>query len=438
MENRLKRNQYYLRERKYKFKKLSKQKRVFWGNIFEEDFLEDLYENLFYTTSNFKKSDPNYELEFIEFSNDLISPNNSQEIKDYLKKTSFVYLYLFEPFLIRGYFIFKERIKKIEFLNEKIEEIFLKSFSLDIERVSVRTLLKEHEKNSFQIKNHPVLERCIVESMYRNIDFWLEFAGRLKKDKTEIEEKILDNIKFSNIEEIYFTNSDSHQLGKRVISIKLDNGKKIIYKPHNIKNERYFNEFLYFFGKKCDMDIYLSKMVVREGYGWTEYVECYGCKNVSELERYYSRIGVLLFLTHLLGAGDIHFENIIAKGEYPIIIDMEVLTKMKRKKCKEGYSTIWEFLGSSVLSVGMLPYFHWNKNGKGVDLSGVSGGDNKALSFNVPVIKQSVNKGMHIAYEPAKIGKSNNRAMLNNLFIEPWEYEKNIVKAFEKAYIYMQ
>ena len=52
-------------------------------------------------------------------------------------------------------------------------------------------------------------------------------------------------------------------------------------------------------------------------------IENIPCKNESEVEHYYFRMGIHLFLGYALGATDLHGENIIAHGEYPVIIDME-------------------------------------------------------------------------------------------------------------------
>ena len=58
-------------------------------------------------------------------------------------------------------------------------------------------------------------------------------------------------------------------------------------------------------------------------YGWEAYVEQSPCLCIKDIEEYYYRIGVILFCNYLLKAGDIHYENLIAAGAYPMVVDAE-------------------------------------------------------------------------------------------------------------------
>ena len=65
------------------------------------------------------------------------------------------------------------------------------------------------------------------------------------------------------------------------------------------------------------------KCLSRPTYGWEENIENKSCNTKEEIERYYFRLGIHLFLGYALGATDLHGENIVAHGEHPVIIDME-------------------------------------------------------------------------------------------------------------------
>lgn len=47
------------------------------------------------------------------------------------------------------------------------------------------------------------------------------------------------------------------------------------------------------------------------------------CHSREEMGRYYYRSGILLCISYLLGA-DLHYENLIAYGEHPILVDLEM------------------------------------------------------------------------------------------------------------------
>ena len=77
------------------------------------------------------------------------------------------------------------------------------------------------------------------------------------------------------------------------------------------------------------------------------------CHSREELRRYYRRNGILLGICYLLGSRDLHYENVIAHGEYPVIIDLEMgvwldlewskqraLGKRKVKKIAEAFMKV--------------------------------------------------------------------------------------------------
>ena len=66
-------------------------------------------------------------------------------------------------------------------------------------------------------------------------------------------------------------------------------------------------------------------MLDRSTHGWVEFVEHLPCRDHDEARRYYERAGMLLCLFYVLEGTDCHYENIIASGEYPVLIDTETL-----------------------------------------------------------------------------------------------------------------
>lgn len=101
------------------------------------------------------------------------------------------------------------------------------------------------------------------------------------------------------------------------------------------------------------------KYLSRPTYGWEENIENKSCNTKEEIERYYFRLGIHLFLGYALGATDLHGENIVAHGEHPVIIDMETypgyITKNNRSSTEEKAEIkIREKIMTSVLNTGIL------------------------------------------------------------------------------------
>lgn len=71
--------------------------------------------------------------------------------------------------------------------------------------------------------------------------------------------------------------------------------------------------------------MYVHKAFYGDNYTFDSYVEYRECSNEIQVNRYYGRFGQLCSLIWVLCGNDIHYENIIAYSEYPVIIDVETL-----------------------------------------------------------------------------------------------------------------
>nr|MDQ3823903.1 type 2 lanthipeptide synthetase LanM family protein [Actinomycetota bacterium] len=95
------------------------------------------------------------------------------------------------------------------------------------------------------------------------------------------------------------------------------------------------------------------------GYGWAEFVEPAACASRAELGRFYRRQGSHVALLYVLAASDFHFENVIASGEHPVLVDFECLFQPAPAGAPDTLRgaelRAWEATVQSVLAVGMLP-----------------------------------------------------------------------------------
>lgn len=63
------------------------------------------------------------------------------------------------------------------------------------------------------------------------------FVRRLQEDKELIEEQLCFGKRFKRVQGIQLGGSDSHNQGQQVIQCLLDNGCRMIYKPHSMNKE---------------------------------------------------------------------------------------------------------------------------------------------------------------------------------------------------------
>jgi lantibiotic modifying enzyme len=67
------------------------------------------------------------------------------------------------------------------------------------------------------------------------------------------------------------------------------------------------------------------RTIVRDGYGWTEFIDHFGCEDADAAKRFFRRAGAWLALFHCFAASDMHQENMIAAGDHPVPIDLEMI-----------------------------------------------------------------------------------------------------------------
>ena len=103
-------------------------------------------------------------------------------------------------------------------------------------------------------------------------------------------------------------------------------GRKIVYKPRDLHIHELFAGLV----RRCErtkgfLPMRVSDVLTKSGYAYEEFVEHGTCEDARQVERYYTRYGQLLGLVWLLHGDDMHHENIIASGEYPMVVDFETI-----------------------------------------------------------------------------------------------------------------
>src|SRR5262249_7001408 len=115
--------------------------------------------------------------------------------------------------------------------------------------------------------------------------------------------------------------SDRHFGGRTVTECVLHTGERVIYKPRSVAGEAAFCGFvagLKARGSLCGLNVTHGPDQDPKG-GWGV-VPAIACRTDWEVERFSARAGVLLAVLHVLAVTDVHCENLIASGEYPVVI----------------------------------------------------------------------------------------------------------------------
>lgn len=288
------------------------------------------------------------------------------------------------------------------------------------------------------IKKYPVLLRCIEERIKNSICFYREIVENYHNDRDEIAERLHFTYIPTKITHIKSSDSDTHRKGRQVVEIQLDGTVEILYKPHAMDNERKFMFLLEWIGQGIGITQLNYRVLTYGTHSWCSIVKYEECKSKTEVSRFYNRLGVQLFLAYFLGTHDLHCENIIASGEYPVLIDLETLVGgFNFEKRKTAEDEVYYHLQQSVLSTGLLPTFMWDKGENGIDLSGMSGGNGAIYPFKIPVVMNSKTSNMRIGYDYPQATQKKNRVKLGGEFCPPVKYKSELLNGFSTAYQYV-
>jgi type 2 lantibiotic biosynthesis protein LanM len=232
------------------------------------------------------------------------------------------------------------------------------------------------------LREYPVLARDLV----RTVDNWeasrLEFARRLVADHADLADRCGGPRALGDLAEVSFGAGDSHRGGRSVAVVRFTGGR-VMYKPRRLGVDRHFQELLTWLnGRGSHPSLRTFWVLDRDGYGWTEFVEAGPCADRAGLARFHRRQGALLALLQVLGATDFHFENVIAAGEHPMLIDLEAMLHNWHRQLPAtadvGYlpRQALELMSRSVTAVGLLPApVVWAEDDRlnRFDLSGMGG-----------------------------------------------------------------
>ncbi len=209
--------------------------------------------------------------------------------------------------------------------------------STSIYRAFVMHLLRGGWSDVFE--RYPVLARLMTCSTLQWIENTALLCERIADDMPRLRKR------FGTLElpvrSVAAGLSDRHHDGQSVARLTFANGERLIYKPRSVKPEIFFNTVLQWMNRHgLPLSLETVRCLDRGRYGWMEFVSHRDCTTTDEASRFYQRAGALLAALHACGVSDVHYENLIASGEHPIVVDLETLLAGRR---------------SSVLDTGFLP-----------------------------------------------------------------------------------
>lgn len=161
----------------------------------------------------------------------------------------------------------------------------------------------------------------VIKSLFSNLSTAL---ARFKMDYSLIK-KSFGISNSSVVEKIQLLGTSDRHCNCQSLLFSFSNGSKVIYKPVDLRPDELFYQFVKELKLPHPFDLQCLNVFPQKNYGWIKYIHPCPCKNLEQIENFYRRIGVLLAITDALNYTDGHCENLIASGEYPVLLDGETL-----------------------------------------------------------------------------------------------------------------
>ncbi len=272
------------------------------------------------------------------------------------------------------------------------------------------------------------------------LDLWVGFVSelleRLAQDSPLLSDTFNGGTSIGKLRSVQNSLGDSHQGGKSVSLLEFESGKKLLYKPKDLRIVSAFHAFLEELnqlGLSPQLKGYL--VLPREGYGWEECVENSDCADSAAVSRYFIRGGMLLCLIYLLDGTDIHKENLIASGEFPILVDLETLFHSEVVP-PQFYEA--SYAENFVFKTGMLPsYVFGLANKPGIDMSAL--GSERGETIPSPEVRWK-KLGTDEMFHEKKFIHSRDylqRVLCKGKKISSKEYVEQIVEGFNTMYAFI-
>ncbi|MFF3665999.1 type 2 lanthipeptide synthetase LanM family protein [Microtetraspora malaysiensis] len=286
------------------------------------------------------------------------------------------------------------------------------------------------------LAEYQVLGRLLAQRADQTVTAVRELLRRWAADREAVVAALFGAADPGPITGLTLNDGDTHQGGRAVAILRFASGARLVYKPRSVTVHARFATLLRWFDERAGrMDLRVPEVLERDGYGWIAFVEAVPCQSAAEVDGYYRRLGALLALLHTIEAADFHFENLIAHGDQPVLIDLEALfhPQLARPVLEEGEDPALTVLNSSVTRVGVLPMLLSGEDGE-LDLGGLGGDAGAMYPFALPTLEAGGTDTMRMVRRRTALGGGSNRPTLDGAPAEPAHHVDQLVLGFRTGY----
>lgn len=285
------------------------------------------------------------------------------------------------------------------------------------------------------LTEYPVLARLLAQICEYAVDATVETLVRFAADRAAIVATLLGGTDPGRLIALDAGAGDTHQRGRTVALLRFASGARAVYKPRTLSVHQRFNEVVEWLNARMpDLRLRTLLVLARPTYGWVEFVHAAPCADRAEVDRFYHRQGVLLALLHALDAADVHYENLIACGDQPVLVDVETLFHPPMSPPgTAGVDPAGAALDSSVYRIALLPRPLFGDHGA-LDISGMGGDKGSVLPVPVAAWDASATDEMRLVRRAGVFAGADNRPRLDGADADPTLFADALLAGFRAGY----
>ncbi|AKQ67255.1 Lanthionine biosynthesis protein LanM [Myxococcus hansupus] len=287
------------------------------------------------------------------------------------------------------------------------------------------------------LERYPVMARCAVRCIAQWRHACLELMQRLTRDAPQLWPRFNAGREPGALVEARGGLSDPHRGGRGVFILRFESGFQLVYKPRSLGAEAGLQQLLSWLNERgATPTMKGAEAWDRGDHGWMEYVAPAPCESRDGIRRFYERQGAYVAVMHVLDGTDLHFENVIAAGEHPVLVDVETLFHpVSGTRSLRDAEHAPEAPPVSVMRSGLLPQQFWGTKTKGgIDLSGLGARAGQLTPQPVLVSAERGTDRMRFERRPVAMPASHNVPRLEGEQAPALAYRDALSDGFARMY----
>ncbi|WP_053733277.1 type 2 lanthipeptide synthetase LanM family protein [Nocardia sp. NRRL S-836] len=277
---------------------------------------------------------------------------------------------------------------------------------------------------------YPVLARMLAQACEQAVAAHHELSARFTRDRAEIVRTVFGGADPGTLTGIETGQGDPHQQGRTVAVLTFSSGTRLVYRPRPIELHAHFVTQVAWFSRRTGIGFRSPRLLAREGYGWLEHVAHEPCADVAGVAEFYRRLGALLALLYAVDGTDMHYENLIACGDQPVLVDVETLFHPTLTAAADPAALA---MARSVQRTALLPHILLGDNGV-LDVGGVGGDRGVPSPLDVVDWLDAGTDRMRLVRRPRESPGALNRPVLGEVAAEPADYQDSLLAGFRAGY----